>query len=82
MLFEDAVNCLHYTKSFMAENEYVAMVERYWLGKIAVLRDNTLKTHFVDHKSHLDCPWADGVPVVVRPVTKRLSYGTARRRVR
>jgi hypothetical protein len=40
----------------MAEDEYVAMVERYWQGKIAVLRDNTLKTHFVDHKSHLGCP--------------------------
>jgi hypothetical protein len=39
VLFEDAVNCLHYTKSFMAEDEYVEMVERYWQGKTAELGD-------------------------------------------
>jgi L-rhamnose mutarotase len=34
-----AVTSLLYTKSFMAEDEYVAMVERYWQGKTAVLGD-------------------------------------------
>jgi len=46
----------------MAENEYVAMVERYWQEKQQYSEINALKTHFVDHKSHLDCPWAEGVP--------------------
>jgi hypothetical protein len=38
-VIEGAVNCLHYTKSFMAEGKYVAMVERSWQGKTTVLGD-------------------------------------------
>jgi hypothetical protein len=37
-------------------SEYWAVVEWYWQGKTEVLRENLSQCHFVNNKSHTECP--------------------------
>jgi hypothetical protein len=66
----------HYTALVVDEwlNEYVALVEWYWQGKLKCSKKNLSQCHLVQHRSHMDRPGIEH-----RPLRResRLCHGTA-----